>query len=143
MRIICLDVGNKRIGVAATDPLGIAVHGVEVIDRRGMKEDYSRIEAICRDREAERIVIGMPLDSDGGVGKSAKRMIAFADKLKEHLKSADFDIPIEMWDESYSTVVAEERLIGFDVSRLKRKRVIDKMAAVVILQDYLDASSGS
>ncbi|MBT3181005.1 MAG: Holliday junction resolvase RuvX [Deltaproteobacteria bacterium] len=140
MRIICLDIGSKRIGVAASDPLGWTAQGVEVIERKGNKKDMERICEICREWEAEKIVAGLPLNEEGEIGPAAKKIQGFVDKLKVHLEGAKLDIDVEMWDERYSTAIAEERLIEADVSRKKRKRVIDKMAATVILQDYLEAN---
>ena len=138
MRIICLDIGSKRIGVAASDPFGWTAQGLEVIERKGNKKDMERICEICRELEAERIVAGLPLNEEGGIGPAAKKVQVFVEKFKTHLKKSGLDIEIELWDERYSTATAEERLIEADVSRKKRKRVIDKMAAIVILQDYLE-----
>lgn len=139
MRIVCLDIGTKRIGVAATDPLCISVQGIRVIDRRGGRRDLVEIEGVCRELGVERLVIGLPLDEEGGSGPAAKGVEAFAKRLGEHLLSEGLRIEIEMWDERYSTSEAEARLISFDVGRKKRRRVIDKMAAVVVLEDYIES----
>lgn len=139
MRIVCLDIGTKRIGVAATDPLCISVQGIKVIDRRGGRRDLAEIEGICRELGAERLIIGLPLDEAGGRGPAAKKIEAFTKRLEDHLCRAGLGVEIEMWDERYSTSEAEARLISFDVSRKKRRRVIDKMAAVVVLENYLES----
>lgn len=139
MRVICLDIGTKRIGVAATDPLGISVQGIKVIERRGGGRDLAEIESLCRELGAERLVIGLPLDEEGGSGPAAKKIEVFAKRLGEYISSKGITIEIEMWDERYSTSEAEARLISFNVSRQKRRRVIDKMAAVVVLEDYLES----
>ncbi|MFA4875372.1 MAG: Holliday junction resolvase RuvX [bacterium] len=142
MRILCLDIGSKRIGVAATDPMGWSAQGIAVIERRGGAADLDEIEQRCRELEADLLLVGLPLDAEGGVGPAAAKVQAFAEKLRSHLAKDGIDIPMEFWDERYSTVEAEERLIAADVSRAKRKRVIDKMAAVAILEDYLASHAG-
>jgi len=138
MRILCLDVGTKRIGTALSDELGIAAHPHNVIERRVLEHDLERIMELCKTYAVERIVVGLPLDQDGKEGKSARSVIDFVDMLRKALANAAMDIDIETWDERYSTVEAEERLIAADVSRRKRKRVIDKMAAANILQSYME-----
>lgn len=139
MRILCLDIGTKRIGVAASDPLGWIAQPIEVIARRGGVGDFEKIASLCRDLSADRLVVGLPLDAEGQSGVQAKKIEAFVGKLMEHLRAAGLDLVVEFWDERYSTAIAEERLIEADVSRTRRKEVIDKMAAVVILEDYLRA----
>ncbi|HPW45288.1 MAG TPA: Holliday junction resolvase RuvX [bacterium] len=140
MRIICLDVGEKRIGVAASDPFGWTAQPVEVITRKKILNDFKRIEFLCRELSAELLLIGIPLDAEGGVGLQARKVRKFADKLLLHLEKSGITIPMEYWDERYSTAEAERRLVESDLSRAKRKRVIDKMAAVVILEGYLFAN---
>ena len=138
MRILCLDIGSKRIGMAATDPLGWTAQGIGVLPRRGDAKDFEAIVAHCRELAAELLLVGLPLDEEGGNGPQAERIRAFALRLRSHLRDARLEIPIEFWDERYSTALAEERLIEADVSRKRRREVIDKMAAVVILEDYLE-----
>ena len=139
MRILCLDIGSKRIGLAASDPMGWTAQGIGVIERRGGERDLDAIAERARELEAELILVGLPLNEEGGIGPQAEKVRNFAARLALHLEARGLDIPMEMWDERFSTAVARERLIGADVSRQKRRRVIDKMAAVVILQDYLEA----
>jgi putative pre-16S rRNA nuclease len=137
MRILCLDIGSKRIGVAASDPMGWTAQGICVIERRG--GELKEIADLCREMDVDLILVGMPFDENGEKGPAAKKVDGFVIKLKEHLMGQGLDLPIEAWDERYSTAVAEERLIAADVSRAKRRKVIDKMAAMVILEDYLQA----
>jgi putative Holliday junction resolvase len=141
MTILCLDIGTKRIGVAVSDPLGISAHGVATIKRQNREKDFEEILKFVRETEAQKIIIGLPLDEEGEVGDSAKKILIFLTELECFLKDQGLEIPLETWDERYSTAEAEEHLLKFDVSRRKRKRVIDKMAAVMILRDYL-ASKG-
>jgi len=143
MRILCLDIGSKRIGLAASDPMGWTAQGVGVIQRKGGVEDLDEIAGRVRELAAELILVGLPLDEEGRVGEQASKVKRFVERMASHLGSLDIDIPIEMWDERYSTATAEQRLIEADVSRLKRRRVIDKMAAVAILQDYLDSKAAA
>jgi len=142
VRIVCLDVGSKRIGIAATDELGIAVHGISVLTRRGGRRDFETVARLCTELQAEKLVIGIPLDENGRKGPAARKIKQFADRLAEFLEGIGKPIPIEMWDESFSTAEAESMLIDFNVSRAGRRKVLDKMAAVVILNDYLDFHRG-
>ena len=139
MRILCLDIGSKRIGLAASDPMGWTAQGVGVIERRGDDRDLDAIADKARELDAKLILMGLPLDEEGGVGPQAEKVKRFAARLAAHIEARGLDIPLEMWDERFSTAIAEERLLEADVSRRKRRRVIDKMAAVAILQDYLDS----
>lgn len=137
VRILCLDIGSKRIGVAVSDPLGWTAQGLTTIVRKDLHRDMGEIIKLCNEYEVKRIIIGMPLDAEGGYGPAARRVVAIQKKLEEYLERQALSIPVETWDERYSTAEAEERLLAADVSRAKRRRVIDKMAAVVILESYL------
>ena len=141
MRALGLDIGEKTIGVAVTDDLGITAHGLGVIRRKGGLHDLEALARFAREVEADRLVYGWPLQEDGEEGKSARRSRIFAEKAGAHL-----GLPIEPHDESHSTVEAERALIEGGVSRKKRKKVIDQVAAVVILRDWLasrnETSSG-
>ena len=143
MSILCLDVGTKRIGVAKSDELHLAAHPLTVIERKTLLKDISLIIGLCREHGAKLIVIGLPLDESSLVGESAKKILIFADALKKSLNDAGLEIEIDTWDERYSTAEAEEMLIEADVSRAKRRKVIDKIAAALILKDYLALSSKS
>jgi len=139
MRILCLDIGTKRIGMAASDPLGLTAQPLGVIERRGGIKDFEEIANRCRELGAELLLVGLPLDEEGGEGPQAEKVRGYVSKLREYLRGHELDMPIEMWDERYSTARAEERLLAADVSRARRREVIDKMAAVVILEDYLSS----
>lgn len=129
-----LDVGEKTIGIALSDPLGWTAQGLETIRRKGdLTEDLNRLKKIIADYEVERIVVGLPKNMNGTLGPSAERAKDLADTIFR-----ETGIPIEMWDERLSTMAAERTLLEGNVSRAKRKKVIDKMAAVIILQGYLD-----
>mgnify|MGYP000900619776 CR=1 FL=1 len=133
MRVMGLDVGENTIGVAVSDPLGITAQGVTVIRRRGIKSDLAEIGKLAREYEVSKFVVGMPRRTDGSFGPEAEKVRAFGRKLEGELR-----LPVEYWDERFSTAAAERILLEGDVSRARRKQVIDKLAAVVILQAYLD-----
>ncbi|MDD5424302.1 MAG: Holliday junction resolvase RuvX [Candidatus Omnitrophica bacterium] len=133
MRVLGLDFGEKRIGVAVSDPLGIIAQGVTVIERKNIEEDLKAINAIISEYGAESIVVGMPINMDGTKGKSADKVAEFVELLK-----ASAGIPVATYDERLSTKESEKFLISSDVSRRKRKNVIDKVAAQLILESYLE-----
>ena len=133
-RVIAIDLGARRIGVAVTDGLGLTAQPLQTIPRRGGQRDLDAIAAVVRGQGAERIVVGLPLDPDGEPGRAAKSVEAFVARLRGAVS-----VPIELIDESFSTVEAEEVLLAADVSRARRREVIDKMAAAVILRRWLDA----
>lgn len=133
MRIMALDVGSRTIGVACSDALYMTAQGVETIRRTSWAKDFERLSQLINDYEVEEIVVGMPRNMNGTKGERAEKTEEFVERLKEVTT-----LPITYWDERLSTVMAERSLIAADVSRRKRKAVIDKMAAVVILQGYLD-----
>jgi putative Holliday junction resolvase len=134
MRKMGLDVGEKTIGVAISDELGWTAQGIETIKREGKKKDYLRIEELIKQYDVGEIIVGLPKNMNGTIGPRGEMCQAFADYL--HNRS---HLPVKMWDERLTTMAAEKMLISADVSRKKRKQVIDKMAAVMILQNYLDA----
>lgn len=134
MRILCLDVGSKTIGVAVSDPFGWTAQGVKTIERRGMAADFREIEALTRELQVEKILVGLPLMMNGTEGDQAAAVRAFAEKMGEHA-----GVPVLFWDERLSTVGAERGLLEADLSREKRKKVINKMAAIHILQGFLDS----
>lgn len=138
MRLMGLDVGNKTIGVALSDPLGWTAQALEVVRRTSLNSDLARLKEIIKQYEVEKIVVGMPKNMNGSIGPQAELVMEFIPILKEAV-----GLPVETWDERLTTVAAEKMLIGADVSRAKRKKVIDKMAAVMILQGYLDRISGT
>ena len=136
MRIMGLDVGNKRIGIALSDPMGWTAQGHSVLQRKNTAADYDELLKICREYEVEKIVVGYPLNMNGTIGPKAIEIQQFADIMREKSQ-----LPVELWDERLSTRSAERTLLEADLSRKKRKQVIDKVAAVNILQAYLNVSS--
>jgi putative Holliday junction resolvase len=136
-RVLGIDLGSRRIGVAVSDGLGLTAQPRATITRYGGTRDIDAIAAAVRDADADRIVLGLPLDCEGREGPAAQRARVFGDKL-----AAALHLPVELIDESFSTVEAEEVLLAADVSRARRKQVVDKMAAAVILQRWLDAHRG-
>jgi putative Holliday junction resolvase len=133
MRILALDVGTKTIGVAVSDELGISAHGVTTIKRTDLKRDLEALRKIIDEYNPSEILVGVPYNYDGTVSKRGEGILKFAEKIKNA-----FSLPVEYWDESFSTADAERMLLEADLSRKKRKRVIDKMAAVFILEGYLE-----
>ena len=133
MRIGGLDFGDKTIGVALSDQLGWTAQGLEVIRRKSLEQDLARLAEIARQHGVELWVVGMPRNMNGTYGPRAEVTREFVGHL------AQLGIPVETWDERMTTMAAERVLLEADVSRAKRKQVIDKMAAAVILQGYMEA----
>jgi putative Holliday junction resolvase len=136
MRVLGLDVGSKTIGVALTDEAGIAAHPLRVIDRKGTDTDVSTIQTLVVEHDIRQIVIGMPFELSGKVGHRAKRVLEFANALQARLGDA---VKLHEQDERFTTAEAERVLLDADLSRQKRKQVIDQQAAALILQAWLDA----
>ena len=132
-RIMGLDIGEKRIGVALSDPLGIIAGALTVVDRVTDDAALKEIIDLARENEVERIVVGMPRSLDGSLGKQAQAVQSFVDLLKKRT-----DIPVVTWDERLSTVAAERMLLEVGMKRDKRKKRRDSLAAAIILQGYLD-----
>ena len=129
-----LDVGDKTIGVAISDEAGIAANPVTVIARTGsLKREIGEVRRLAEERGVGRIVVGMPFMLDGSVGIQAEKVAAFVEELRKRIR-----ISIVTWDERLTTVEVERILIESDQSREKRKKVIDKMAAAVMLNSYMD-----
>lgn len=130
---MALDVGSRTIGIACSDALLMTAQGIETIRRTSLENDFNRLRELISEYEVHELVVGMPKNMNGTKGDRAEKTEEFVEKMK-----AVIDVPVTFWDERLSTVMAERQLIAADVSRKKRKGVIDKMAAVVILQGYLD-----
>lgn len=128
-----LDVGSRTIGIACSDALLMTAQGIETIRRTSLEKDFNRLQELITEYEVHELVVGMPKNMNGTKGERAEKTEEFVEKMKEVI-----DLPVTYWDERLSTVMAERQLIAADVSRKKRKSIIDKMAAVVILQGYLD-----
>jgi putative Holliday junction resolvase len=136
MRIMGLDLGEKRIGIAFSDPMGWTAQGHSILQRKGLKKDLSYLQELCQEFQVEKIVLGLPLNMNGTMGPKALETQEFARALQEVLK-----IPVDFWDERLSSKSAERVLLEADLSRKRRKELIDKIAAVHILQAYLDGGS--
>ena len=137
MRILGLDFGTKTTGVAVSDPMGWTAQGLEIIRRQEdehLKATLNRIAQLCDEYKVEKIVLGLPKNMNNTLGERGEKTLLFKEKLENRLR-----IPVETWDERLSTVAAENVLLEADMSRKKRKNVIDKFAATIILQNYLDA----
>jgi putative Holliday junction resolvase len=133
MRIMGLDVGSKTIGVAVSDELGLTAQGLKIIQRKTMEDDWRELYAIISQFMIEKIVVGLPINMNGTLGRQAETILEWINRFKDRTP-----IPVETWDERFSTVEASRTLLEADLSRKKRKRVIDKLAAVLILQGFLD-----
>ncbi len=140
MRILGLDVGNKTVGVAVSDPLGVIATGVTTIERVGIRKDTGKILDYIREYGCETVVMGLPLSLDGSDSVQTQNVREFRRMLENKLKSSGplSKVKVEWQDERYSTVEAEEVLIEANMSREDRKKIIDRQAAIVILQRYLD-----
>ncbi len=134
MTVIGLDFGERRIGVAVSDPGGWIARPLLVIERSSLRDDMARIAELVRSRRAQKVIVGLPLNLDGSLGPAARRARRFASALGREL-----DLPIALWDERLTTVEAERALLASDRSRQRRKEVRDAVAASLILQSYLDA----
>ena len=130
-----LDVGSKTIGVAVSDELGLAAHPVTTIARAGTEPDAAAVAALVAEREVGDVVVGWPLELDGREGPRVRRVAVFEEALRAALPAA---VAMHRWDERFSTVAVERVLIEADVSRRRRKQVVDQQAAAYILQGWLD-----
>ena len=132
-KALCLDIGDKRIGMAVSDDLRLTAQSKGVIERKNIKSDLSEILNVIKTSQVGELVIGIPYNMNGSLGSQAKKVFDFIDKLKSKT-----DIPVYPWDERLSSSAVEKVLINAKVRRQKRKKIIDKMAAQYILQGYLD-----
>ncbi|MBI4843313.1 MAG: Holliday junction resolvase RuvX [Nitrospirae bacterium] len=133
MRVLCLDVGDKRIGVAVSDALGMIANGLKTIESADPVAEIVRIIDAYHD-EIGTVIVGMPKMMDGTIGVQGEKVLKFTEELKGRIS-----LPVILWDERLSTVTAEKALIETNISRKKRKGIRDKIAAAVILQNYLDS----
>ena len=136
MRIMGLDVGSKTVGVAVSDAFGWTAQGIETIKIDEEREEFGldRVATLIVEHEVGKIVVGLPKNMNGSIGFRGEASQHYAKLLEEKFK-----LPVVFWDERLTTMAAERILLEADVSRKKRKKVIDKMAAVLILQGYLDS----
>jgi len=137
MRVMGLDFGSKTVGVAVSDLLGITAQGVETIDRKEenkLRKTLARIEELVKEYDVEKIVLGLPKNMNNTIGERAEKTLEFKAMLERRI-----GIPVIMWDERLTTVEAERTLIESNVRRENRKKYVDKIAAIFILQGYLDS----
>ena len=138
MRIMGLDVGSKTVGVSLSDAFGWTAQGLKTIQINEDKGEYGfeEIGTLIKENEVSKVVVGLPKNMNGTIGPRGEASQFFADELNKR-----FGVPVVLWDERLTTVAAERVLLEADVSRKKRKKVIDKMAASMILQGYLDSQN--
>lgn len=134
MRILGLDVGDKTIGVAISDPLGFTAQGITTINRRNNEYDINELIKICKEYGVETIICGLPKNMNGTLGEQSQKVLDFCNLLKDNMS-----IPIKMWDERLTTAAANRAMLEANLSRAKRKKIVDKIAATYILQGYLDS----
>ncbi|MEW6621712.1 MAG: Holliday junction resolvase RuvX [Bacillota bacterium] len=133
-RIMGLDVGEKYIGIAISDPLRITAQGLQTLIRENIESDCEKIASLSREYQVELLVIGLPRNINGSLGPAAQKVQEFGLYLQQKV-----ELSVKYWDERFSTLSVHKMLITGDVSRKKRKKVVDKLAAVIILQNYLDS----
>jgi len=133
-RILGLDVGSKRIGIAVSDPLGITAQGLDTLRRTNRRTDFEHLHGVIERYSVSEIVVGNPLHMSGDAGSQSERMAAFAELLRQHLK-----VPVHLWDERLSSAQANRLLRDSEAILRQRAHAVDRMAAVLILQSFLDA----
>ena len=133
-RVLALDLGKKRIGLALSDELGVTAQGLETLQRTNIREDLARISQLASERNVSLILIGNPLHMSGREGRQVEYARDFGDRL--HAASG---IPIEFWDERLTTVAAQRVLRESGISIEKRAKAVDRLAAVILLESYLDS----
>jgi len=133
-RIMALDVGSKTIGLAVTDPLGITAQGIDTIRRKNKRTDLAALEDVIRRYNVRELVIGLPLRMSGDEGRQSGKAREFAEMVREH-----FELPVHLWDERLTSVEANRVLRESEMSIRKRAAVVDQLAAVLILQNFMEA----
>jgi len=134
-RVLALDVGSKRIGVAVSDPLGITAQGLETIQRQNKRRDLETLRRLLSDYQVKEVVVGLPLRLSGAEGTQSEKMRRFAVDLQEH-----FGVTVHLWDERWTSTEANRLLRETELSIEKRGRAVDRMAAVLILQSWMEAN---
>jgi len=133
MRILGLDLGSRTIGMAISDELGLTAQGLKTIRRKSAQEDLKELATILSQYKIQKVVVGLPRNMDGSLGKQAEKVLEWVESFQKRT-----GVPVTTWDERLSTVEASRILLEADLSRRKRKGTVDKVAAVLILQGYLD-----
>jgi putative Holliday junction resolvase len=134
--VLALDVGARRIGVAVTDPLGITAQGLDTIQRKNKRTDFAQLERVIRQYQVVELVVGYPLRLSGEVGIQAEKMTLFAAELEKH-----FQVPVHLFDERLTSTEANRVLRESEISLEKRAKAVDRMAAVLILQAWIETRS--
>jgi len=135
-RILGLDVGSRRIGIAVSDPLGITAQGLETLERRNKKYDFEALRRIIRAYDVREIVVGLPLRMSGAEGTQSEKMRSFADDL-----ARKFELPVHLWDERLTSAEANRFLRETELSIEKRGKAVDRMAAILILQSWMESKT--
>ena len=135
-RVLGLDVGSRRIGIAVSDPLGITAQGLETLQRKNQRHDFEQLGQIIRQYDVKELVVGLPLRMSGAEGTQAGKMQAFAEELRRR-----FHLPVHLWDERLTSAEANRLLRETDLSIAKRGKAVDRMAAVLILQSWMESRS--
>jgi putative holliday junction resolvase len=135
-RILAIDYGSRRMGLAVSDPLGITAQGLETLERKNKRADFGRLERTIREYQVREIVLGNPLRMSGQEGTQSQKVAEFAEALRER-----FQLPVHLWDERLTSAEANRLLREAEVSVKKRAQAVDRMAAVLILQSFLQARS--
>ena len=140
MRRLGLDVGDKTIGVAVSDGLGLTAQGITTIERTGIKKDTGKVLDLIREYECDTVIIGLPLSMSGNDTEQTVKTREFAEKLANKLRSNGLsEVEIAFQDERLTSLMAERAMLEADLSRERRKEIIDRQAAVIILQSYMDS----
>lgn len=138
MRLLALDVGDRRVGVAVSDAAGLIATPLTVLRRTSKAKDFGKLASLLREQGAAKLVVGHPLNADGSAGPQARRVERYVAAMSEALEAEGLSVPIILWDEHGSTQRAQELMIDAGRSAKNRRQRIDAAAAAVILQDYLD-----
>lgn len=132
-RILAIDFGSRRMGLALSDPLGITAQGIETLQRKNKRADFARLQDIIRQHQVAEIVLGLPLKLSGEPGPQAEKVTQFAEELRQKFK-----LPVHLWDERLTSAQANRILREAELSIQKRAQAVDRMAAVLILQSFLE-----
>lgn len=133
---MAIDYGSRRMGLAVSDPLGITAQGLETLERKNKRADFGRLERTIREYQVREIVLGNPLRMNGEEGTQSQKVAEFAEELRRR-----FELPVHLWDERLTSAEANRLLREADLSIKKRAHAVDRMAAVLILQSFLQARS--
>ena len=134
MRTLGIDFGEKRIGLAVSDPLGITAQGLDTLRRTNKRSDLAHLESLLREYQVAEIVVGYPLKMSGQAGTQAEKVSAFAEELRRH-----FGLPVHLWDERFTSAEAHRVLRQSEISIRRRGLAVDRLAAVLILQNFLES----